>query len=153
MIWIEMLFVVLMNYEVNEYEYFGKVEGTMYNAVIEQCEGNPLQTASGDWICLDSLKSADKRWIAISRDMHKRYGGEFEFGQVVTIESKYEYLNGEWIIKDLMNERFTKRIDFLQCKETGFYGKWDNLKLYKAWKTTIAKKISKILCLHSMQQD
>jgi len=144
---------ILLSFEVNEYEYFGEVEGTMYHAVIEQCEGNPLQTASGDWICLDSLRDGKIRWIAISRDMHKRYGGEFEFGQIVTIKSKHEYLNGEWVIKDLMNERFTKRIDFLQCKETGFYGKWNKLKLYKTWKTTIAKKISKILCSHLMQQD
>jgi len=30
-----------------------------------------------------------------------------------------------------MNKRFSNRIDFLQCKQTGFYGKWEDISIYE----------------------
>ena len=37
-------------------------------------------------------------------------------------------LSGEWIIRDRMNKRFTKRIDFL-VNTTRKGGKWENVKI------------------------
>lgn len=144
-----LLYFIITTPMIRQYEFVETVDATMYNAVIEQCEGNPLQTADGSMIDLDLLSNDEIHWIAISRDMHVRYGGNIKFGQTIYVKSKYEELNRVWVVRDLMNERFEKKIDFLQCKETGFYGKWNNIKIYKTWK----KSILEILCLHLMRQD
>ncbi len=82
---------------------------TYYNAVESQCDGSPLVTASGDSIDLDSLNTYKLRWIAVSRDLTEF----FAFGDSVFIESDNKSVEGWWVVKDLMNRRWSKRVDFL----------------------------------------
>lgn len=78
-------------------------------------------TASGARVNSAKVKNKEHRWIAISRDLRK----EFKFGDTVVISSKLHGLNGKWVVRDLMHQRWRNRIDFLldrlEPKEIKFY--------------------------------
>ena len=103
---------------------------TWYNPVSSQCDADPLITADMSKINLDKLKNREIRWIAVSRDLLKKYN----MGDTVIIESPNEKVNGEWVIHDKMNKRFEKRIDLLVSSEDNYY----NLRMPK--EATIRKK-------------
>ena len=90
-----------------------KVHATYYNPVAEQCDSNPLETASQDVISLRKLKNKQIRWVACSRNLLKRWGGKLKYGDKITVISKNKNLSGVWIVKDSMNKRFKNRVDFL----------------------------------------
>tara|TARA_R110000796_G_scaffold104011_5_gene213535 strand:- start:442 stop:777 length:336 start_codon:yes stop_codon:yes gene_type:complete len=98
------------------------VTATIYHADPTQTNADYLTTASLKTINPDN--PVGHRWIAVSRDLEKL---GFVFGVKVCVEGAGE-LNGDWVIQDRMNKRFTKRIDFLVNK-TRRYGKWDEVKL------------------------
>lgn len=93
---------------------------TCYNAVTEQCEGNPLMTASGRKIDLNKLNRGELRYVALSRDLLKQY----KYGDVVEvfISDGHPY-NGQWIVADTMHKRWENKIDLLVSK-TQKVGKW-----------------------------
>lgn len=99
---------IIEMYRSNESKY-NYVIGTKYNAESSQCDDSPLITADNSKIDLRKLNRHELKWIAISRDLKK----QFDFGDTVIVECDNPRLNGEWIVKDVMNKRFTKRIDFL----------------------------------------
>jgi hypothetical protein len=100
---------------------------TTYNAVVSQCDGDPLSTADGTKIDLQKLKNQEVRYVALSRDLiwdEKRqklfpqaddnWHGFFEFGDTITVYSaEHPNLNGEWIVHDCMNARYMNSMDFL----------------------------------------
>jgi 3D (Asp-Asp-Asp) domain-containing protein len=90
-----------------------KVHATYYNPVASQCDSNYLETASMDIIDLKKLKKKQIRWVACSRDQLKRWGGHLNYGDTITVVSKNKNVAGKWIVKDTMNKRYKKRIDFL----------------------------------------
>ena len=98
---------------------------TWYNPVESQCDDDPLITADLSKIDLSALKRRDIRWIAVSRDLLE--AGKYQMGDTVFINSPNEKINGEWVIHDKMNSRFTKRIDLLVSKGDTYY----NLKMPK----------------------
>lgn len=113
------------------------VTGTTYNLEVKQCDANPFETADGSII--NPKKINKLRWVALSRDLIKdvyrdkkfknknQWKGKIQFGDTITIVSDNKKLCGQWVVKDCMNKRFTKRVDFMQDRETGFIGKWENL--------------------------
>jgi 3D (Asp-Asp-Asp) domain-containing protein len=104
-----------------------KVTATMYNPVNGQCDDDPLITAG--MYKINPNKASDHKWIAVSRDLLKRWGGDFDYGDKVYI-SGAGHKNGTYTIVDTMNKRFKKRIDFLETKGTKLY-KYDNVVLAK----------------------
>jgi len=96
------------------------VTATIYNAVPEQTDSDPLITAS--------LKEIDpnnpQRWIAVSRDLEEL---GITLGSVVCIDNAGE-MNGEWAVEDRMNKRWRRRIDFL-VHDSIRLGKWTNVKI------------------------
>lgn len=104
-----------------------KVTATMYNAVPGQCDSDPLTTAGMYKINPDS--ASEHRWIAMSRDMLERWGGEFQYGDYVMIEGA-DHKNGIYKVTDTMNKRYKNRIDILETKGTPMY-KFDNVTLTK----------------------
>lgn len=97
---------------------------TRYNPVKEQCDRDPLTTADGSKIDLDSLKRGRIRWCALSRDLiydeyrqglHSNgFRGIFEFGDTVHVHSESTpMINGWWVVHDCMNARYKNSIDFL----------------------------------------
>ncbi len=95
-----------------------KVTATMYNAVESQCDADPLITAA--MYKINPKKASEHKWIAMSRDMLKRWGGQFTYGDKVLIKGA-GHKDGVYIVADTMNKRFKKRIDILETKGTPLY--------------------------------
>ena len=79
---------------------------TTYTVDPSQTDNTPLITASG--FKLDSLNPRRHRVIAISRDLRAR----FKFGSRVRITNAGRF-NGVYVVRDLMNKRFRRKIDIL----------------------------------------
>jgi len=93
---------------------YKKLKATYYNPVQNQCDGNPLITATGYRISLRKLKKQEIRVVAISRDLLKVY----PYNSEIYVHHPV-HLRGCWRVEDTMNKRFSNRIDFLA------YGKVD----------------------------
>lgn len=114
--------------KVNTYQ----VTATMYYPVASQCDSDPLLTAG--MYRINPEKASEQKWIAMSRDLIERWGGEFAYGDYVQISGAGEK-DGVYKVVDTMNKRFTKRIDFLETRGTKPY-KFENVTLTKVeWKT------------------
>jgi 3D (Asp-Asp-Asp) domain-containing protein len=98
---------------------------TMYNAVESQCDADPLITAGLYNIELE--KASEHKWVALSRNLLKQFGGDFEYGQKILI-SGCGNKDGEYTIVDTMNPRFSNRIDILETVGTPLY-KYENVKI------------------------
>lgn len=83
---------------------------TIYHAVESQTDATPHILADGTRI--DTLKAGSYRYCALSRDMLKRWGGPFDYGDEIVLLNAGEF-SGKWVIHDTMNQRFTNRIDLL----------------------------------------
>jgi 3D (Asp-Asp-Asp) domain-containing protein len=79
---------------------------TTYTVDQSQTDDTPLITASG--FKLDHLNPRRHRVIAISRDLKAR----FKFGSRVRITNAGRF-NGVYVVRDLMNKRFRRKIDIL----------------------------------------
>ena len=90
-----------------------EVIGTIYNAVESQCDADPLVTADNSKINLKVLKTGSLRWVALSRDLLKRWGGPYNYGDTIHVYHTDNRIRGKWVVHDTMNARFKKRIDFL----------------------------------------
>lgn len=102
-----------------------KVTATMYNAEEGQCDSDPLVTAG--MYRINPNRASQHRWIAVSRNLLKRWGGRFDYGDKVQITGA-GHKDGVYTITDTMNPRFRDRIDFLETKGTKGY-KFDNVQL------------------------
>lgn len=109
-----------------------EVTATMYYPVAGQCDSDPLLTAG--MFKINPEKASEHKWIAMSRDMIARWGGEFNYGDLVEIKGTGSK-DGIYKVVDTMNKRFTNRIDFLETAGTKPY-KFENVTLTKIeWKT------------------
>lgn len=107
------------------------VVGTMYYATKGQCDSDPLITAG--MYKINPKTASQEKWIALSRNLIARWGGEFEYGDFVEIKGA-GHKDGIYKVVDTMNKRFTNRIDFLENLGTKHY-KFDNVQLTKIeWK-------------------
>lgn len=104
-----------------------KVVATMYFPVTSQCDSDPLLTAG--MYKINPKHASDQKFIAMSRDMIARWGGEFHYGDFVKITGA-GHKDGIYKVVDTMNKRFTNRIDFLETKGTDPY-KFNNVTLCK----------------------
>lgn len=102
-----------------------KVTATMYNAEAGQCDSDPLTTAG--MYRINPKKASQHKWIAVSRNLLKRWGGKFDYGDKVVIKGA-GHKDGVYTIVDTMNRRYRNRIDFLETKGTKGY-KFDNVQL------------------------
>lgn len=102
------------------------VAATVYHADPLQCDSDYTITADGSEI--DTMNPSKHRWIAVSRDMLVKHGGILEFGDSVFVEGTCSRLDGMHIVRDVMNKRYEKRIDFLVAKDD-IYGMWEDVRL------------------------
>lgn len=104
-----MMFVIFpqeVNEDSIEVEPFEVVTLTTYKSVGSETDKHPRITASGFKI---SKKNPKKhRIMAVSRDLKKKY----PFGTKLTIKNAGKF-NGEYVVQDVMNKRYKKRIDIL----------------------------------------
>ena len=107
------LIVILGNKE-------SRVTCTVYNAVPKQTNSDPEHTAS--MFKLDLNNPYKHRIIAVSRDLLE----DFPIHSKVRIEGT-DY-DGEYVVEDKMNRRYTNRIDILINKEMPI-GIWENVRI------------------------
>ena len=89
-----------------EVEPFEIVTLTTYKSVGSETDSHPRITASGFKISKKNPKR--HRIMAVSRDLKKKY----PFGTKLTIKNAGKF-NGEYVVQDVMNKRYKKRIDIL----------------------------------------
>ena len=53
------------------------VTTTMYNPVVSQCDEDPLITAAN--LKIDPNKASEQKYVALSRNLLKRWGGKFSY--------------------------------------------------------------------------
>lgn len=103
--------------------YIATVTPTAYIPHPSQTDSTPLIAANGKTIHSDG--------VAISRDLHERWGGPLKFGDLVYLEGI-----GYKIVNDVMNKRHTNRVDVLvwtENEEAEFWSNWRG-KEVKLWK-------------------
>lgn len=109
---------------------------TIYHPTKNQCDKTPLITASNSKINVDDLKNQKVRWMALSRDLLKRWNGEFQYGDTVLVTAGDPQIDGLWIVKDTMNKRFKKRGDLLFDSKVRKLGKWRNVEVSRVTSLT-----------------
>lgn len=95
-----------------------KVRATMYNPVVSQCDKDPLVTAG--MYKINPKRASNHKWIAMSRNLLKRWGGQFDYGDKVKIVGA-GHKDGVYTIVDTMHPRFKNAIDFLETSGTKVY--------------------------------
>lgn len=87
------------------------VTATAYQAVAGQTDGEPFITADNS-----SIKphyGSKKRWMALSRDLLKAWGGPFNYGDKVRVSGISPKLDGVYTVHDTMNRRHRHCMDVL----------------------------------------
>ncbi len=96
---------------------------TVYNPTKNQCDSEPLVTASRDTI---NLKNFPDNFIALSRDLID--SGEFQYGDSILVFLP-DSLPKKFLIKDTKNKRYKNHGDILHKNKK--YGMWFNVKIVK----------------------
>jgi 3D (Asp-Asp-Asp) domain-containing protein len=96
---------------------------TTYTPSVEECDSTPLITASG--FKINERNPKRHRIVAVSRDLKRKY----KFGTKLRIKGAGKY-DGTYTVRDVMNKRYTKRIDILVGKSD----KQTKLKKVKVYK-------------------
>jgi 3D (Asp-Asp-Asp) domain-containing protein len=87
------------------------VTATAYGAVVGQTDSKPFLTADNSRI--PRRYGSHTRWLALSRDLLRPWGGPFAFGDKVRVTGISPALDGVYTIHDTMNRRYRHRLDVL----------------------------------------
>ncbi len=111
-----------------EKTFVRSVHVTMYHPVEGQTDSTPDIVADGTKF---DISSASKlKWIAVSRDLHERWGGDLRFGDIVFLSiPDSPSKTGFYLVKDTMNKRWTSRIDILESPGSPIF-KFTDASLY-----------------------
>lgn len=101
---------------------------TIYNPTTRQCDRDPLVTASNKRIDIDELRAGTIRWMALSRNMLKRWGGELNYGDTMALQTGDSAVDGLWVIQDTMNKKYMNRGDLL-FDVSRSHGMWRNVRM------------------------
>ena len=114
--------------KLNKYETEGmNVTVTMYQPVRYQTDSTPNILADGTRIKTE--QASNYKFIAVSRNLLKRWGGWLDFGDFVLLKGT-DYKDGVYQVRDVMNKRFVNRIDILESVNVKPY-KFDNGEIVK----------------------
>ena len=114
--------------KLNKYETEGMiVTVTMYQPVRYQTDSTPNILADGTRIKTD--QASNYKFIAVSRNLLKRWGGWLDYGDFVLLIGT-GHKDGVYQVKDTMNSRFINRVDILESPGVKPY-KYDQAKILK----------------------
>ncbi len=124
---------VRLQLRIDELENGVKLDGldvvvTMYHPVKHQTDGTPDILADGTKITIH--KASEYNYVAVSRNLLKRWGGWLAFGDFIVL-SGTSGKDGVYQVKDTMNKRFVNRIDILESPGVKPY-KFTDAKIKKA---------------------
>ncbi len=104
-----------------------EVDVTMYHPVYPQTDDTPHITADGTHFNIS--KASEYKYVALSRNLLKRWGGPFNYGDFIIVRGT-QYKDGMYQVKDTMNPRWVNRIDILESTHVKPY-KYENVRIYK----------------------
>ena len=114
--------------KLNKYETEGmNVTVTMYQPVRYQTDSTPNILADGTRI--RTQEASDYKFIAVSRNLLKRFGGWLDYGDFVLLMGTHNK-DGVYQVRDTMNKRFVNRIDILESPGVKPY-KYEKAKIVK----------------------
>ncbi|MBC5994306.1 RlpA-like double-psi beta-barrel domain-containing protein [Pontibacter cellulosilyticus] len=105
------------------------VKASIYHPEPGQTDTTPYITADGSRISKRNPKK--HRWIAVSRDLHSKWGGSLSFGDSLWVTGISDELDGVYVVRDIMNRRMRKQIDLLVGRNDHIMGIWKNVQVAK----------------------
>ena len=112
----------------SEYEEYGIiVDVTMYQPVYPQTDKTPDITADGTRIRIH--KASEYKFVALSRNLLKRWGGPFDYGDFVLLKNA-GHKDGVYQVRDTMNPKWVNVVDILESKDVRPY-KFTNAHIFK----------------------
>ncbi|GAB3532209.1 hypothetical protein GCM10027443_15620 [Pontibacter brevis] len=105
------------------------VSASVYFPVPGQTDATPFITADGSRINQKNPKK--HRWIAVSRDLHSRWGGNISYGDSLEVTGLSDELDGLYVVRDIMNRRIRNRIDILVGEKDKVMGFWEEVQVAK----------------------
>ena len=111
------------------YKYGIEVDVTMYQPVYPQTDSSPNITADGTHIRIS--KASEYKFVALSRNLLKRWGGPFDYGDFILIKGTTDsHKDGVYQIRDTMNSKWVNVVDILESVHIKPY-KYENVHIYK----------------------
>lgn len=105
-----------------------RVAASVYYPEVAQTDSTPYTTADGSRI--NKKKPGKHRWVAVSRNLLRKWGGKIEFGDTLQVKGISKKLDGIYVVRDTMTRRLKNRIDILVSEDDAVMGYWRNVKVY-----------------------
>ena len=116
-------------------EYGIEVDVTMYQPVYPQTDKTPDITADGTRIRIH--KASEYKFVALSRNLLKRWGGPFDYGDFILVKGT-KNKDGVYQVRDTMNPKWVNVVDILESFDVRPY-KYENVHIYKMnWTDNLA---------------
>jgi len=114
--------------ELDHYNEYGiQVDVTMYQPNEIQCDDTPNITADGTKIRIS--KASEYKFVALSRNLLKRWGGPFDYGDFVLLKGT-DKKDGVYQVRDTMNPKWVNVVDILESEHVEPY-KYTDAHIYK----------------------
>ena len=118
------------------YKYGVVVDVTMYRPNVRETDSTPNITADGTHIRIS--KASDYKYVALARNLLKRWGGPFDYGDFILIKGTTNgHKDGVYNVRDTMNPKYVNYVDILESNNVKPY-KYTDVYLYKMnWPTNL----------------
>ena len=95
------------------YKYGIEVDVTMYQPVYPQTDRTPnIQQME---LVFVSVKRVNYKYVALSRNLLKRWGGPFDYGDFILIKGTPDrHKDGVYNVRDTMNPKYVNYVDILE---------------------------------------
>ena len=108
-------------------EYGIEVDVTMYQPVYPQTDKTPDIPADGTRIRIS--KASEYKFVALSRNLLKRWGGPFDYGDFILIKGAGKK-DGVYQVRDTMNPKWVNVVDILESTHVQPY-KYTDAHIFK----------------------
>ena len=114
--------------ELSHYDEYGiEVDVTMYQPVYPQTDDTPNITADGTRIRIS--KASNYKFVALSRNLLKRWGGPFDYGDFILLKGAGNK-DGVYQVRDTMNPKWVNVVDILESTHVEPY-KFTGVHIFK----------------------
>ena len=125
--------------ELSHYNKYGiAVDVTMYQPNTIQCDDTPNITADGTKIRIS--KASQYKFVALSRNLLKRWGGPFDYGDFILLKDAGKK-DGVYQVRDTMNPKLVNVVDILESEHVEPY-KFTGVHIFKLNWLTKEKEIT-----------
>ena len=114
--------------ELSHFDKYGiEVDVTMYQPTYYQTDSDPDVTADGTKIRIS--KASEYKFVALSRNLLKRWGGPFDYGDFILLKGAGKK-NGVYQVRDTMNPKWVNVVDILESEHVEPY-KYTDAHIFK----------------------